>query len=91
MNIKIINKFLLLSLFLAFLSGCGSYDSGYDDGYDGASRKLVILGTGNYTAGYSDGEEDAYYYDLGYQDAQNNKPPRHSSIEEYMEGYREGR
>ena len=85
------NKSILILALIITLSGCGSYDIGYDDGFDGASKKFVILGAGSYNEGYSDGEGDAYYYDLGYQDAQNNRPPRHPGMEEYMEGYREGR
>ncbi len=80
----------ILLLATILMSGCGNYDNGYDDGYDGAKKEFVLFGAGEYNNGYEDGANDAYYFDLGYRDAQDEEPARYPSMTEYMEGYREG-
>lgn len=85
----------IVALFTAILiSGCGSsssYDNGYDAGYDDEKKGILYKINAQYRDGYEDGANDAYYFDLGYNDAQNDEPPRHSGISEYMEGYNEGK
>jgi hypothetical protein len=75
---------------LIFLSGCSSYDDGYEDGYEGITPTIFNNLSTSYQEGYDDGEDDAYYFDLGYDDAQNDEQPRYLGIFEYMEGYKEG-
>lgn len=83
---------IVVILFLLFLSGCGgssSYDKGYDAGYDGAQKSILYSLSESYKQGYEDGASDAYYFDLGCRDKNNEDPPQYPSMAEYMEGYNE--
>ena len=48
---------------LLLLTSCGDitncYDEGYDDGYDGASRKTKLMCQESYNNGYDDGAYDS--------------------------------
>ena len=49
---------------VATMAGCvdatGTYEEGYQDGYDGGSpREFVLFGRDDYAAGYEDGSYDA--------------------------------
>jgi len=94
MNKQSIIVWIVLSLFLLAYAGCSSsspYDAGYEKGYDGAEKGVAYSFSKEYKNGYDDGAQDAYYFDLGYRDARNDEEPRYPSLEEYMEGYREGK
>lgn len=82
---------VLIALFLLLKScdGNSAYDKGYDEGYDGAEKSVLYSFSKNYKQGYEDGANDAYYFDLGCRDKNNEEPPQYPSISEYMEGYNE--
>ena len=71
------------------VSGCAGYDDGYEDGYEGVSPSVLGRLSRSYESGYEDGADDAYYFDLGCSDAENDESPQFPDIIEYMEGYRE--
>ncbi len=41
------------------IAGCGSYDAGYEDGYEGAEKKWILIGENEYNDGYDEGAFDA--------------------------------
>lgn len=92
-NIKVLLIiFSIIFVISLNLLGCSrpneQYDKGYEDGYDGARKNNSSK---NYLKGYEDGADDAYYFDLGYSDAQNSKPPQYPNDSDYMDGYNEGK
>ena len=50
---------VLIALFALLVTACGDYDTGYDDGYDGAKKNSVLFGRDKYNQGYKDGAYDA--------------------------------
>ena len=53
--------FAYLAAATTFLVACGHYDSGYEDGYDGAEpKRFIIFGRDNYKSGYEQGDFDSY-------------------------------
>ena len=59
-GILVLRNVFVASVAILSFAGCGSYDSGYEDGYDGAKRKeWILFGRSEYNAGYDDGDFDA--------------------------------
>jgi hypothetical protein len=70
------------------MAGYGyDYDQGYEDAWDGASKK----GTSQaYRDGYETGQDDACLNDMGYDDAKKGKAAEYPRDPFYMDGYNEG-
>jgi len=64
MRIRVLSLILILSL----LIGCGSYDKGYEDGYDGRKKNIFSMFSKSYKRGYERGADDAWMFDKGAYD-----------------------
>ena len=81
---------IILAIFLfKACDGDSAYDEGYDAGYDGATKSVFYSLSKSYKTGYEDGANDAYYFNLGCNDKNNEEPPQYPLVSEYMEGYYE--
>ena len=52
-------KIVLIILLSMMAISCGNYDTGYEDGYYGTERRLILFGKNKYDQGYEDGSLDA--------------------------------
>ena len=85
--------FICVILATFILSGCGSYDEGYEEGSIewGPGRKAPFFKSFIYKKGFNDGKRDAQIWDQGFKDAHyNSLDPQQTDNEIYMEGYKSG-